>query len=421
MNILVIGSGGREHAIVKKLKADNSKNKIFALPGNDGMEGVNLVPLNPMNIDDVVKFSVENNIDFAIVTPDDPLAIGMVDALESKNIACFGPTKAAARLESSKLYAKQIMQKYNIPTGACKSFTSLEPALEYLHTQSLPIVVKADGLARGKGVIVANSYTEAEEAIKDMLGNHVFGASGDTVIIEEFLDGKEVSVLCLVDGERVIPMLSSMDHKRVFDNDEGPNTGGMGAIAPNPYYTKEIAEIAMRDIYMPTVKAMQAEGNPFHGCLFFGLMLTKEGPKVLEYNARFGDPETQTVLSLLKSDLLNAMINTRNGNLKEEDLVFDNGCACCVVMASKGYPGDYETGQKITVNNNINAQVFYAGVKKVDGELLTNGGRVLCITCTGENLNQAVENAYNQSKNIHFNGAHMRKDIGAVALNCGKE
>ncbi len=416
MNIMVIGSGGREHAIIQKIKENPLAERIYALPGNPGMAEAVCVPGDPMNTTHVVAMAKAKKVDFCIVTPDDPLAIGLVDALEMHDIPCFGPGKQAAKIESSKLLAKQLMEHYQIPTAKWKAFTKAEEAFAYLDTQPLPIVVKADGLAKGKGVVVAQTLEEARQAVRDMLENKVFGASGATVIIEECLTGQEVSVLCLVDGVKVVPLLSAMDHKRALDGDGGPNTGGMGAIAPCPFYTREIAHQCMEEIYIPTARAMVQERVPFSGCLFFGLMLTEEGPKVLEYNARFGDPETQAVLSLMDSDLLTALGAVRDGNLREDMVSFRKGYACCVVAASKGYPGAFDKGYPIRVEGDINAQVHMAGVAAIDGALVTNGGRVLAVTATGDTLNQAIDSAYQAMDKVYFDNKYIRRDIGQSAL-----
>lgn len=416
MKILVIGSGGREHAIIRQLKKNPLAETIYALPGNPGMTEAICLKADPMDISQVVAMATAKRVDFCIVTPDDPLAIGLVDALELHNIPCFGPGQKAAMIESSKLLAKQLMQLYRIPTAAWQAFTNTEEAIEYLRQQPLPVVVKADGLAKGKGVVVAKTLPEAETAVRDMLDKRVFGDSGATVIIEECLEGQEVSVMCLVDRYTVVPLLSAMDHKRALEGDNGPNTGGMGAIAPCPFYTEEIAEVCMRDIFLPTAHAMMQERVPFSGCLFFGLMLTKDGPKVLEYNARFGDPETQAVLSLLSSDLLEALGAVRDGNLLPEHITFKPGYACCVVAASQGYPGEFEKGLPITIEEGIEAAVHMAGVAEEGGQLVTSGGRVLGVTATGDTLRAAIDKAYQAMDKVHFDNKYYRGDIGKQAL-----
>lgn len=416
MDILVIGSGAREHAIVKKLRENKSAKNIYALPGNAGMTEAILAPYDPMNVSQVCAFAREKEIDFCVVTPDDPLAAGLVDALEAQGVPCFGPTQKAAHIESSKLFGKRLMEKYNIPTAKWGAFSDVYDALSFLDTASAPIVVKADGLAKGKGVVVAETIDEAKAAVWDMLDVCSFGDSGKTVIIEECLEGVEVSVLTLVDGETVKPLLSAMDHKRIGEGDTGPNTGGMGAISPSPFYTDEIADKCMREIFLPTAKGMVREGTPFSGCLFFGLMLTNDGPKVLEYNARFGDPETQVVLSLLDSDLLSALLAVRNGTLKDTPVTFKKGSACCVVAAAKGYPGKPETGKLITVDEDFTGSLYYAGVKRGKEGLKTGGGRVLSVVETGDTLSKAIQKAYKQMDKIHFNGKTFRRDIGQKAL-----
>ena len=420
MKILVVGSGGREHAIIKALKKSPEAETIYALPGNGGMtKDAVCVNIGAKDIDGIVKFAVENKIDLAVVAPDDPLALGAVDALEAAGIPAFGPKKNAARIEASKVFAKELMHKYGIPTAKCQVFTDADSARAYLKTAPLPAVIKADGLALGKGVIIAQTREEAEQAISDMMENKVFGDSGSRVVIEEFLEGPEVSVLAFTDGKTIKPMVSSMDHKRALDGDQGLNTGGMGTIAPNPYYTKEVADRCMNEIFLPTIRAMQAEGCPFKGCLYFGLMVTKNGPKVIEYNCRFGDPETQVVLPLLKSDLFTIMQAVRNETLESCPVEFMGGAACCVVMASQGYPQHYEKGFPITLTPDTEDITTYVAGAKLgeNGELLTNGGRVLGVTATAENLKAAVEKAYAAVQKTHFENAYYRHDIGKRALN----
>ena len=422
MNIMVVGGGGREHAIIKKLKENKTIEKIYALPGNGGMQDDAIcVNIGAKDIDGVTEFAVNNNIDFAVVAPDDPLVLGAVDALEAKGIPCFGPKANAAIIEGSKVFSKNLMKKYNIPTAEYERFSDMEKALEYLKTAPIPTVIKADGLALGKGVIICNTREEAFDAVRSMMMDKVFGDSGNNIVIEEFLTGPEVSVLSFTDGKTVVPMVSSMDHKRALDNDMGLNTGGMGTIAPNPYYTKEIADECMKTIFLPTVDAMNKEGRTFKGCLYFGLMLTPMGPKVIEYNCRFGDPETQVVLPLLKTDLFTIMKAVSDETLSDVKVEFSDGAACCVVMASNGYPSKYETGFEIKIDEKIEADVFVAGAKIVDGKTVTAGGRVLGVTALGKDLKEAVDKAYSQVNNVTFENAYYRKDIGARALNVNKE
>jgi len=417
MKLMVIGGGGREHALVRALKKNPDITEIYVLPGNGGIAADAVcVDIAAKDIESQVKFAVENGIDFAVVAPDDPLVLGAVDALEAAGIACFGPDKKAAILEGSKVFSKNLMKKYGIPTAAYEVFTDAAAALEYVRSAPLPTVIKADGLALGKGVIIAQTREEAVSAVEMIMLDKKFGSSGNQIVVEEFLTGPEVSVLSFTDGKTVIPMVSSMDHKRAHDNDEGLNTGGMGTVAPNPYYTPEIAERCMKEIFRPTVDAMVAEGRPFKGCLYFGLMLTPSGPKVIEYNCRFGDPETQVVLPLMETDLLTAMKACREGTLAETDVCFSDGYACCVVMASDGYPEAYEKGYEITVNGEIDGDIFVAGAKNKDGKLLTNGGRVLGVTATAPTLPEAIEKAYEQVKKVSFGNAYFRHDIGQRAL-----
>ncbi len=421
MKIMVVGGGGREHTIIKKLKENKSITQIFAVPGNGGMaKDATLVDIKATDLEKIVEFAVNEKIDYAVVAPDDPLVLGLVNLLNDKGIPCFGPTKEAAIIEGSKAFSKELMKKYNIPTAEYEVFDNVEKAWDYIEKMGAPIVVKADGLALGKGVIIAQTIDEAKQAVKEMIEDGKFGKSGANVVIEEFLTGPEISVLAFCDGKTVKPMVSSMDHKRAFDNDEGLNTGGMGTIAPNPYYTKDIEKECMENIFLPTVRAMEKEGRTFKGCLYFGLMSTPKGVKVIEYNCRFGDPETQVVLPLLKSDLLTIMQATTNGTLDKTKVEFDNGSACCVVMASKGYPQSYEKGYEITVDNDFDGQLFIAGAKLENGKLLTNGGRVLGVVATGENLAKAIENSYKNVEKVHFGNAFYRRDIGVKALKCGK-
>ncbi len=417
MKILVVGGGGREHAIIKKIKQNPQAEQIFALPGNGGIAAdAQCVPVGATDIDGIVKFAVENAVDYAIVAPDDPLVLGAVDALEAKGIPCFGPRANAAIIEGSKVFAKDLMKKYGIPTARYEVFDDCDAALRYLESAPVPTVIKADGLALGKGVIIANTRDEAVDAVKSMMQDKVFGKSGDHIVIEEFLTGPEVSVLAFTDGKTVVPMVSSMDHKRAGDNDTGLNTGGMGTVAPNPYYTKDIANVCMEKIFLPTIAAMNKEGRTFKGCLYFGLMLTKDGPKVIEYNCRFGDPETQVVLPLLKSDLLTVMQAVTDGRLDEVSVEFLPECACCVIMASKGYPVKYEKGFEIDIADGVKDDVFVAGAVLKDGKLLTSGGRVLGVTKTANTLKEAIDKAYGAVDKIKFANAYFRTDIGKKAL-----
>ena len=422
MKIAVVGSGGREHTIIKKIKTNPEVTEIYALPGNGGIAADAIcVDVGAKDIDGIVNFAVENKIDYVVVAPDDPLVLGAVDALEAKGIPAFGPRANAAIIEGSKVFSKNLMKKYGIPTAAYETFDDADKALEYVKTCPIPTVVKADGLALGKGVIIAMSREEAAEAIKSIMLDKQFGASGNQIVIEEFMEGPEITVLSFTDGKVVKPMVSSMDHKRAHDNDEGLNTGGMGTIAPNPYYTKEVADICMEKIFLPTIEALNKEGRTFKGCLYFGLMLTKDGPKVVEYNSRFGDPETQVVLPLLESDLLTIMQATTNGTLAETEVKFMDGCAACVIMASDGYPEHYEKGYEITIPEEVADKVFVAGAKLVDGKLLTNGGRVLGCSGTGKNLQEAIDDAYEVVDKVHFDNEYYRHDIGQRALKAYEE
>lgn len=422
MKILVVGGGGREHAIIKKLKENPQADTIYALPGNGGIAAdAECVAISATDIPAITEFAVKEQIDYAVVAPDDPLVLGCVDALEEKGIPCFGPKANAAIIEGSKVFSKDLMKKYQIPTAAYEVFDQAEKALEYVKTAKLPVVVKADGLALGKGVLIAETREDAEAAVKSLMEDKKFGKSGDRVVVEEFLTGPEVSVLSFTDGKTVVPMVSSMDHKRALDGDQGLNTGGMGTVAPNPYYTKEIAEECMERIFLPTINAMNAEGRTFKGCLYFGLMLTPDGPKVIEYNCRFGDPETQVVLPLLESDLLTVMQATTNGTLADQEVRFSDGSACCVIMASAGYPQSYEKGYEITIPEEQLTHVYVAGAKKENGKLLTDGGRVLGVTATADSLEQAIQQAYEKVSTISFANAFYRKDIGKKALAAREE
>jgi len=419
MKILVVGGGGREHAIIKKLKLNPDVTEIVALPGNAGIAAdATCVPVKATDIDGIVEYVRQNPVDFAVVAPDDPLALGCVDRLHALGVKCFGPDAAAARIEASKVFAKDLMKKYGIPTAAYEVFGDAEKALEYVKSCPLPTVVKADGLALGKGVVIAFTRQEAESAVRAAMIDGAFGASGSRIVIEEFLEGPEVSVLAFTDGHVVKPMVSSMDHKRVGDGDVGPNTGGMGTIAPNPCYTPDVAERCMKEIFLPTVAAMNAEGCPFKGCLYFGLMVTKDGPKVIEYNCRFGDPETQVVLPLLKSDLLTVMMAVEDERLADTPVEFSDGAACCVMLASGGYPGKYEKDRVIDLGKaEAMAEIFHSGTGRNDrGELVTAGGRVLGVCCTADDLETAIERAYSAADQVKWDGMILRRDIGKRAL-----
>ena len=417
MKILVVGGGGREHAIIKKLKENRSVETVYALPGNGGMaEDAVCVPIGATDIGKIVDFAVENQIDYAVVAPDDPLVLGAVDALNGKGIPCFGPKANAAIIEGSKVFSKNLMKKYGIPTAEYEVFSDMDAALRYLETAPIPTVIKADGLALGKGVIIAQTRQEAQEAVKSMMADKVFGKSGEHIVIEEFLTGPEVSVLSFTDGKTVKPMISSMDHKRAGDNDTGLNTGGMGTVAPNPYYTPAIAERCMKEIFLPTVAAMNSEDRTFQGCLYFGLMLTPDGPKVIEYNCRFGDPETQVVLPLLESDLLTVMQATTSGTLADTEVRFSNKYACCIITASAGYPVSYRKGFEITMTPEAAAHTYVAGAKLEGGKLLTSGGRVTGTTAVAGSLADAIREAYRLASGVQFENAYRRSDIGQRAL-----
>ncbi len=421
MKLMVVGGGGREHAIIKKLRQSSKISEIFALPGNGGIaKDATCVGISATDLDGIVAFARENCIDYAVVAPDDPLVLGCVDRLNEIGIPCFGPDARAAIIEGSKAFSKDLMKKYGIPTAAYEIFTNIDQALAYVKTAPIPTVIKADGLALGKGVIIAQTRDEAVEAVTDMMANAKFGKSGSTVVIEEFLTGPEVSVLAFTDGKVVKPMISSMDHKRIGDNDTGLNTGGMGTIAPNPYYTAEIAEECMEKIFLPTINAMNAEGRTFKGCLYFGLMLTPNGPKVIEYNCRFGDPETQVVLPLLESDLLTVMQATTNGTLDQTEVKFFDKSACCVVTASAGYPLSYQKGYEITMTKEAEAHTFVAGAKLEGGKLLTSGGRVLGTTAVANTLENAISEAYRLANGVQFENAYRRSDIGQRGLTAYK-
>ncbi|HJA36291.1 MAG TPA: phosphoribosylamine--glycine ligase [Firmicutes bacterium] len=422
MKIAVIGGGGREHAVIKKLKENKRVTKVYALPGNGGIaQDAVCVAIKATDVEGVVEFAKREQIDLVVVTPDDPLALGMVDRLQQAGIRAFGPTAKAAEIESSKVFAKELMKKYHIPTADYEVFDNLENAMAYIRSRAkYPVVIKADGLALGKGVIIAENEVAAKEALQAIMNDKIFGNSGDKVIVEEFLQGPEISVLTFTDGKTVAPMVTSMDHKRAYDGDEGPNTGGMGTVAPNPFYTPAVAKRCMEEIFLPTIQAMNQEGRVFQGCLYFGLMLTEEGPKVIEYNCRFGDPETQVVLPLLKSDLLDVFEAVIEGRLDQQKVAFAKQAACCVILASGGYPKNYYTGLPITGIEEAQAMpgvsIYHAGTKVEDGNLLTAGGRVLGVTAVAKDLPQAIQRAYDAAGKIHFDNMHFRRDIGKRAL-----
>ena len=420
MNLLVVGGGGREHAIIKKLRESPKVDTIYALPGNGGIaaDAVCVPEIGAKDIDGIVDFAKRHDVDFAVVAPDDPLALGCVDRLRAIGIPCFGPDAKAARIESSKVFAKNLMKKYGIPTARYEVFDDPARALDYLRSASFPIVIKADGLALGKGVLIPQNLEEAEAAVKTIMEDRAFGDSGNEIVVEEFLTGPEVSVLAFTDGTAIAPMVSSMDHKRAGEGDTGPNTGGMGTVAPNPCYTPEIAKTCMDTIFLPTLAAMRAEGCPFKGCLYFGLMLTADGPKVIEYNCRFGDPETQVVLPLLKTDLLTVMAAVESETLGSFPVEWWDGAAACVILASGGYPGSYEKGKPITLPDTLpeNVTVYHAGDRLEDGRLLTSGGRVLGVTAVAPTLREALSDAYAAAETIQFDGKYLRRDIGRRAL-----
>ncbi len=419
MKVLVVGGGGREHAIVKKLAQSPKVTALFCAPGNGSIAAqATCVPIKATEVDAIAAWAEQNAMDYVVVAPDDPLCLGLVDKLAEVGIPAFGPRQNAAIIEGSKVFSKNLMRKYGIPTADYRVFDDAEKALDYVKAAALPLVVKADGLALGKGVLICQSRDEAEAAVREIMLDKKFGASGAQIVVEEFLEGPEVSVLCFTDGTCIRPMVSSMDHKRAESGDMGLNTGGMGVVAPNPFYTKEIADICMETIFLPTLSAMRQEGRPFTGCLYFGLMLTSRGPRVIEYNCRFGDPETQAVLPLMQSDLLEAMLATTNGTLSQTPVEFSQGASCCVVLASGGYPQQYGTGYEISGLDAAEkeAQVFGAGTKLENGKLLTAGGRVLGVTAVADTLPQAVANAYHAAYQIDFENKHMREDIGLKAL-----
>ncbi len=422
MKVLVVGGGGREHAIIKKLKESKKNPELYAAPGNGGIAADAVcVPVKATDVDAMVSYAAENGIDFCVVAPDDPLVLGMVDAMEAKGIRCFGPSKAAAALEGSKVFAKELMKKYGIPTAAYETFGDPQKAIEYVKAQnSYPTVIKADGLALGKGVIIAEDFAAAEAGIRSIMEDKIFGKSGSQIVIEEFLTGPEVSVLSFTDSHVVVPMISSMDHKRALDGDKGLNTGGMGTVAPNPFYTEKVARQCMKEIFLPTMHAMNAEGRPFKGVIYFGLMITPKGPKVIEYNCRFGDPETQVVLPLLEGDLLEIFEACRDERLSDVSFRFSNKSAACVMLASGGYPVKYESGKEIAgldeKGQSDKAVIYHSGTKLADGKFYTAGGRVLGVSATGKNLMQALGRAYEAAETISFEAMHYRKDIGKKAL-----
>ncbi len=418
MKVLVVGSGGREHTIITKLSENKSIDKIYAAPGNGGISALaECVAIKATDIDGVVNFAVDNEVDFVVVAPDDPLVLGMVDALEAKGIKTFGPNKAAAILEGSKVFSKELMKKYSIPTASYDVFNDAQKAIDFIKAKNeYPVVIKADGLALGKGVVIATDFDMAQDAVNSIMTDKIFGESGNNIVIEEFLTGPEVSVLAFTDSKTIVPMVSAMDHKRAYDGNEGPNTGGMGTIAPNPHYTEDVAKTCMETIFKPTIDAMNKEGRPFKGCLFFGLMITPKGPKVIEYNCRFGDPETQVVLSLLETDLFDIMNAIYDEKLDTIDIKFKDGCAACVVMASGGYPKAYESGKEIFGLNEKGSIdsgfVYHAGTKFENGKYYTAGGRVLGVCALGDSLETSLQNAYKLVDKITFDKVHFRKDIG---------
>ena len=418
MKVLVIGSGGREHAIIRKLKENPTIEEIICAPGNGGIAAdAKCVSVSAIDLANMVELAKNEKVDFCVVTPDDPLAMGMVDILEMEGIPCFGPNANAAIIESSKVFAKNLMKKYQIPTAGYAVFSDVQEAINYIRTENrYPTVLKADGLALGKGVLIAQTEEEAVQAVNELMIDQAFGQAGKQIVIEEFMTGPEVSVLAFTDGHVVVPMISSMDHKRALDNDEGLNTGGMGTIAPSPFYTKEIAEVCMKTIFLPTIEAMNQEGRPFKGCLYFGLMLTPEGPRVVEYNCRFGDPETQVVLPLLKTDLLTIMCAVHDEKLSEVIIEWEDKACACVILASGGYPQKYHKGYEIDGLDDYGqvegVTIYHAGTAWKDGKYYTNGGRVLGVSAVGDTLEQALQLSYDKIKEIHFTDMHYRTDIG---------
>ncbi len=421
MKVLEVGAGGREHALIKKIKESPLVSEIACCPGNGGISyDATCYSVDAMDIDGVVKLAQEIAADFVVVAPDDPLAAGLVDKLNDVGIETFGPVKKAAIIESSKAFSKELMKKYNIPTAKYEIFSSFTEALQYIKENNMyPIVIKADGLALGKGVIIANNLDEATQALDDIMNNKIFGASGNRVVIEEFLEGPEVSILSFTDGKSIVPMVSSMDHKRVFDNDMGPNTGGMGTVSPNPYYTDDIAKECMEKIFLPTIAAMNNEDRTFKGCLYFGLMLTADGPKVIEYNCRFGDPETQVVLPRLKTDIMEIFEAINNETLSDINIEWSDKAAACVVLSSGGYPTKYEKGYEIKGLQDgqlDGVTVFHAGSAIKGNNLVTNGGRILGVTALADTLEEALEKCYKAIDKINFKDKHYRHDIGRRAL-----
>jgi len=418
IDILVVGGGGREHAIIRALKKSEGINKIYCAPGNAGIAAdAECFPVKATDIEGMVALAEQLKPEIVFVAPDDPLVLGMVDAMNAKGFRAFGPDAKAAAIEGSKAFSKDLMKKYGIPTAAYEIFTDPAAAMDYIRKQnSFPTVIKADGLALGKGVVIAADLAEAEAAVNSMMNDKCFGASGDTIVVEEFLQGPEVSVLAFTDGKTVKPMVSSMDHKPAYDGNKGPNTGGMGTISPNPFYTDEVAERCRKEIFEPTIAAMSAEGRPFKGCLYFGLMITKDGPKVIEYNCRFGDPETQVVLPRLKTDMLDVINAVIDEKLCDLEVEWDDGACACVILASGGYPLKYEKGKVITgldANGQVEgATVYHAGTSGENGSFATNGGRVLGVTATGATLDEAIDTAYAAADKIDFEGKHARRDIG---------
>lgn len=422
MRVLVVGSGGREHALVKKIKESDKVDYIACCPGNGGISyDAECFDVSATDIDAVVNLAKQIKADFVVVAPDDPLVMGMVDALNEAGFATFGPRANAAIIEGSKVFSKELMQKYNIPTAKYKVFNKAEDVIDYIKSENeFPTVIKADGLALGKGVIIPENLDDAVAGVREIMEDKIFGDSGNNVVVEEFLTGPEVSVLAFTDGKCVKPMVTSMDHKRALDGDKGLNTGGMGTVSPNPYYTEDVAKECMEKIFIPTIEAMNKEGRTFKGCLYFGLMITPKGPKVIEYNCRFGDPETQVVLPRLKTDIMDIFEAINNETLSDLDIEWDERACTCVIMASGGYPKSYPKG--IEINGLTNGQldgvtVYHAGTKLVDGKLVTSGGRVLGVTAMGDTIEKALEKSYDAVKKITFDGAHYRKDIGKKALN----
>lgn len=420
VNILVLGGGGREHAIIKALKKNDRVERIYCVPGNDGMDGGIPFPIDINNFPLLARFARTEHVGYIVVSPDNQLADGAVDFFEEAGFPCFGPNKAAARLESSKIFAKEFMKRHHIPTARYEAFETLEKAKAYVEKEAaaghLPLVIKADGLALGKGVVIAETLEEAEETLTRFMQEDAFGTSGHRVVIEEFMEGPEVTVLTLTDGKTIVPLLSSMDHKRALDGDKGPNTGGMGVIAPNPYYTPEVAELCRKTIFVPTVQGMRDEGTPFKGCLYFGLMLTQDGPKVVEYNCRFGDPEAQAILPLLKSDLYTLFRAVTEETLTPEMVEFSSDSSCCVILASEGYPKSYEKNVEIKLPHHLREKIYCAGVRKKGSTYYTNGGRVVSVVETAPTLEEAIAKAYETADQVTFRTKYFRKDIGQKAL-----